>query len=317
MRRVRDDGDTLGLERLLDGPGVDVLQTTIAHVLALVSDRSLSAGDDGGGQAGGKYEPGGVRTDHVDQVGRGGNVPADDAVSLAEGTGDDVDPVLHATLDRQLGLVGRVVRLEIQVFGDPSSSGTVHPDGMNLVQKGQRAVLVGEVTNLFDRSHAPAHRVDGLESDDLGSLLGDRLQLGLEVGDVVVLEDDLFRTRMPDPLDHTGVVALVGKDDAPGQLGTERGERGVVGNIAGGKDQGGRLAVQRGEFVFEREVHGTVPSDVSGTPRAGSVAVQGFPTESNANIVSILSSPPNLLSHQPAGTHFMVSKTTPFLLIPK
>jgi len=87
---------------------------------------------------------------------------------------------------------------------------------MNFIVKGNGTVLVGQIADGLDRGNTTTHRVDTFESDDLGGLLGNSLELGLKIGHVVVFPDDLFGARVLDTLDHRGVVGSIGKDDTSG-----------------------------------------------------------------------------------------------------
>jgi hypothetical protein len=147
-----------------------------------------------------------------------------------------------------------------------------------LVEEGQGSVLVGEVTDLLDRSDGTAHRVDGLEGDDLGRLLGVSGELPLEVSHVVVLKDLLLRARVPDTLNHGGMVGRIGEVDAAGKLRAKSSEGGVVGDVARGEDESSFFAVEGGELVLEGKVDRGVSGDVSGTSSSGSVLGESTPS---------------------------------------
>lgn len=135
------------------------------------------------------------------------------------GTTYDVDAVHDGAL-----LAALSVDVEVEVLSDTSASRSVHADGVHLVEEGDSAVLLGEVADLADGTDRSRHRVDRLEGDDLGRLEGESSELGLEVDEVVVLEDDLGRLAVTHSLNHRGVVHLVGEDDAVGELGSEGGD---------------------------------------------------------------------------------------------
>jgi hypothetical protein len=88
------------------------------------------------------------------------------------------------------------------VLGHTRAGGPVHADGVHLVVEGDGAVLFGQADNALDRADGAAHGVDGFEGDDLGRIEGQSRQLGLEVDQVIVLEDDLAGLGMLDALDH-------------------------------------------------------------------------------------------------------------------
>lgn len=275
VRRTWDDGDIHLLEPLLQDPSVQVLQPPILDVLPLISDASLSSGHNAGRQARGEDEAGSVRANQVDEVGLASDVSSNDAKSLAKSTSDNVDAVHDSSFDRFNRIASCSVSLEVEMFGDASTTRSIHADGVDFIEEGDSTVLVGEVADLFDGPNGAAHRVHALESDDLGLVLGVLLQLGLKVLEVVVLEDDLLGAAMANALDHGRMVHVVGEDDAVGQLGSESGESGVVGDVARGKDQCSRLAVQGGEFIFQGEVHRPIAGDVSGPTRSSAVLIQG------------------------------------------
>ena len=51
-----------------------------------------------------------------------------------------------------------------------------------------------------------------------------------------MFEDEFFGARMPDALDHGGVVHAVGENDAIGEFATQSGQSGIIGDVAGGED---------------------------------------------------------------------------------
>jgi hypothetical protein len=113
------------------------------------------------------------------------------------------------------------VDVEVEVLSDTSTGGSVHADGVNFIKEGDGAVLLSEVADLADGSDGAGHGVDRLEGDDLGRLEGKSSELGLEVDEVVVLEDDLGSLAVAHALDHRSVVHLVGEDNAAGKLRSE------------------------------------------------------------------------------------------------
>src|SRR5690606_21780370 len=96
---------------------------------------------------------GGKRTDEVDQPGRAGDVAANDAEGLAQRALDNVD-ASHQPL----------------AFGDAAAARAVHAHRVNLVEIGQRAVLLGHREDLGNGRDVAVHRIDALEGDDLGPL---------------------------------------------------------------------------------------------------------------------------------------------------
>ena len=58
------------------------------------------------------------------------------------------------------------------------SKTSINIDFFYLVQKGQSAVLFGQITDFLDRSDTTAHRVNTFESDNFGRVLGVLSQFG-------------------------------------------------------------------------------------------------------------------------------------------
>src|SRR5439155_22521224 len=84
-------------------------------------------GGQGRRRGGREDEAGGVGADRVDEVGVGGDVAAHHTERLAEGALDDVD------------LIGRAVAL-----GDTAAAQAVEADGVDFVEVGDGAVLLGQ-----------------------------------------------------------------------------------------------------------------------------------------------------------------------------
>lgn len=210
-------------------------------------------------------------------------------------TGDDVYAIHNRTRDRRGRLTSSLVSFVVEMLSDASTAGAVKTDGVNLceldadvshaketekfrgthlIQESDSTVLISQVTNLLDRADATAHRVDALEGDDLGRLLGPLLKLRLEVLQVVVLPNNLLRARVTDALDHRGMVGRVGEVYTTREFGPESGEGSIVGHIAGREDESGGLAVEGGQLLLEIEMPGTVTGDVPGTSSTVTVLIQ-------------------------------------------
>lgn len=271
--RVGDDGDIERSELSLESARIGLLRNALMGRVAEVLDRCGRTGDDGWGQGGGKDESWGVGANHVDQGGRTGNVATNNTKGLSKGSGDDID-LIHGSLDgADLGSVQVVGK--VQVLGDTGTVRAVHADGVDLVEKGDGAILFGKAANVVDLTNGARHGVDSLKGNDFGDGRIEGLEELLEMGGVVVAEDHLFNAGVLDALDHGGVVHGVGEDDTVGQLLGEGAEGGVVGDIAGGEDEGGGLVMEGGELVLEGEMHGTVTGDVAGTSGTGAVLAEG------------------------------------------
>lgn len=271
--RVGDDGDIKGSKLSLESAGIGLLGNALVGRVAEVLDGGSRTSDNGWGQGGGKDESRGVGANHVNQGGRTGNIATNNTKGFSKGSGDDVDLIhssLHGTVLGSVQVVSKV-----QVLGDTGTVRAVHANGMNLVEEGDGAILFGKAANVVDLADGARHRVDGLKGNDFrdGGIEG--LEKLLEMSGVVVAEDHLFDAGVFDALDHGSVVHGVGEDNTVGQLLGEGAKGGVVGDIAGGEDEGGGFVVEGGEFVFESEMHGTVTGDVAGTSGAGAVLAEG------------------------------------------
>ena len=182
----------------------------------------------------------------VDGGGGRGDVAADHAERLGERALHDVD------------LVERAV-----AFGHAGAARAVHADRVDLVEIGKRAVAMGDVADLADRRDVAVHRIDRFEGHDLGRRrIGAGQQL-LEMGHVVVAEDPAHRAGMTDAGDHRGVVQRVGIELAARQQGAQGLQRGLVGDIARGEDEGGLLEMQRRQLALEGGVQRVGAGDVA------------------------------------------------------
>ena len=101
-------------------------------------------------------------------------------------------------------------------------------------------------------------------------------ELALEVGRVVVVEDARRSAAVANALDHGGVVRCVGEDDTARHARCQRPERGPVGDIAGGEQEGLLLAVQVGQFPLEQHVIVICAGDVAGAAGSRAAAVQSL-----------------------------------------
>lgn len=231
VRRVGHDRDVKLVELTLDLTRVELLETTVAHELSLVSDGRLSTGDDGRRKRSGEDEARGVRSNDINKVGRTGNVTTNNTVGFTKSSSDDIDSVHDTAFHRLRGLARGKVSLKVKVLGNTSTVGTVHADGVHFIKECKRAVFVCKITDSFNGSDTTAHGVDTLKSNDLGDLLGYSLEFSLKVSQVIVLPDDLFGARVADTLDHRSVIASVGENDTARKLGTDGSKAGIVGDI--------------------------------------------------------------------------------------
>src|SRR5690606_28244818 len=94
-------------------------------------DRGQRPCRDGGGQGSGEDEARGEGAEEIAEVGRAGDVAADDAEGLAERALDQRYPVHQA-----------------EFLGDAAAPRPVEPDGVNLVEIGHRPVFLGNLDDL-------------------------------------------------------------------------------------------------------------------------------------------------------------------------
>ena len=125
---------------------------------------------------------------------------------------------------------------------------------MDLIEICQRIVSLCQIADLSDRRDIAIHRINRLESDELGRVVVVLAQQALQIFEIVVLPDPFRAPSVTNAVDHGGVVHLVGENDATRQQPDQGAERGVVGDIAGGEEQRRRLAVKIGKLVFQLDV---------------------------------------------------------------
>lgn len=101
-----------------------------------------------------------------------------------------------------------------------------------------------------------------------------------------MLEQNAFGTRVAHSLDHRGVVHSVGEEDATRELGAECRESGIVGDVAGRKDESGVLSMEFCKFLLERQMHSTVAGDVTGASSTVTILVKST-TESGTEMSKV------------------------------
>ena len=89
-----------------------------------------------------------------------------------------------------------------------------------------------------------------------------------------MLEENPFSTRVTHSLDHGSVIHGVREKDTARELGTESREGGVVGYVAGRKDESCGFSVKFCKFLFERKMHSTVAGYITSTASAMAVFVE-------------------------------------------
>lgn len=273
VRRVGHNRDVQGGELGLEGAGVGLLGNALVGRVAEVLDRSGGTGNNGGREGGGEDETGSIGSDHVDHGSRAGNIAAHNTKSLAKRAGNDID-LVHFCAD---GAAERAVQVlgKVEVLSHTGTVRAVHADGVDLVQEGDSAVLLGKAANVVDLANGAGHGVDGLKGNDLGDRGVQGLEELLEMGGVVVSKDHLLDTRVLNTLDHGSVVHRVGENDASRQLLGQSAQSSIVGNIAGREDQSSRLVVQGSELILESQVVGAVTSNVASASSTSAILAEG------------------------------------------
>ena len=259
MSVADDQGDDVGVsgekgQPRLEDPGLEqggvlLLERALQRGLAEMTDGGQGARGEDRGQGGGEDEARGQGADEVDDVGGAGDVAAKDAEGLAEGAGDHVDAVGNAV-----------------ALGDAAALAAVEADGVDLVEEGEGVVALGEGDDVGDGGDGTIHGVDALEDDDLGAVEGEGAEELLEVGGVVVPEDELVGAAVSDALDQRGVVLGVGEERHLGKDLGQRLQRGGVGHVARAEQQRRLLAVQRRQLLLQQHVEPVGPRDVARAP---------------------------------------------------
>ena len=222
-------------------------------------DAGERPGDEDRRQAGGEDEARRIAADAVDDVAGRGDIAAHHPERLAQRAFDQGDAM------------GDAVTLR-----NAAAAGTVHADGVDLVEIGQRFIAVGEVADRRDRGDVAVHRIDALESDQLGRL-GRRFgQQLLEMFEVIVPEDALLAARIADARDHRGVIELVRKNDAARQQLAQGRQRCLVRYEARGEQKRRLLAMQARKLALQLDMVMGIAADIAGAAGAGADLVQRF-----------------------------------------
>ncbi len=224
-----------------------------------VLHRGKGTRDEHGRQGRREDETRSIGADAVDNPGIGGDVASHHAKRLAQRTFDN----------------GYALCRLVSV-GNAAAFLAVHADRVNLIDIGQRIVLVGQVADSVDGRDVAVHGVNAFERDQLRKVWIFRSEQFLEMRDIIVAKDPLFAARIADARDHAGVVQLVGKDDAAGQQFRKRRQRRVIGDIARSEQQGRFLVVKVGKLAFQFYMVMRVAADVPRAAGTGADIVQRF-----------------------------------------
>ena len=137
------------------------------------------------------------------------------AERLAERAGDDVDAALDAAM------LGRAAAMSAD-----------EADRVAVVDHHHGVVLLGEVADAAEIGDDAVHREHAVGGDQPEARAGGLLQLGLEVGHVVVGVAEALGLAEPHAVDDRGVVERVGDDRV--LLAEQRLEQAAIGVEAGG-----------------------------------------------------------------------------------
>ena len=126
------------------------------------------------------------------------------------------------------------------------------------------------------RCDIAVHGIEALEHDQLRPLRTGRGKKLFELRHVVVAENLLLAMRLAHAFDHRVVIPGVGEDQAVRHLLGERGNPGLVRNVAGGENQRRFLAVQVGQLALEFDQRVIVAGNVAGAAGAGAHPGRGL-----------------------------------------
>ena len=161
-------------------------------------------------------------------------------------------------------------------LGDAAAARAVQADGMDFVEIGQRAVFPGQ-----GRRAARCRRCRRPSNRRSRRRPASARPAGASASSSSRCARSLWRkilrgaAAMADAGDHRGVVELIGEDDQARQDLLQRRQRRLVGDVAGGEQQRGLLAVQVGQLGLEFDVIVGGAGDVARAARARAGLVDG------------------------------------------
>mmetsp|Transcript_30065 Transcript_30065/g.52801 ORF Transcript_30065/g.52801 Transcript_30065/m.52801 type:complete len:371 (+) Transcript_30065:301-1413(+) len=255
----RQERDSPLLEMALKDLGSLLLEVSFYVAFLEVFHASQRPSGDGRRYGGCEDEPGCEAADgiHYDCWTR--DVTSVDSVGLAQCSGDD----------------GYSVR-EAAHLGHSAALLSVEAYSVHLIDEGQRAVLVCEVTDFFDGRYISVHGVNAFENDELVSTRVGRRQQVLEVLQVVVSEDVLGHPGVADALDHRGMVVGVGEDLAVGEVLGDGGDGRLVCDESRRKHQRRLFVVDVRQLSLQKGVVDCGARDVTGSPGPGATCAGGL-----------------------------------------
>ena len=132
--------------------------------------------------------------------------------------------------------------MRVVAVADAAAARPVHADRVHFVDISHGVVALGQIADRVHRRDVAVHGIEALEHDQLRPRRIGGLEQLFEMLDIVVPPDLLLAARLAHALDHRIVVERVRQDEAVRQqLGDGR-DAGLVGDVAGGEHQRGRLA---------------------------------------------------------------------------
>ncbi len=213
-----------------------------------------------GGQRVGEEVRAGALTQPVDHLFLAGGIAAGCAAErLAQSAGDDVDPIHHAAI-----FVGATT-----VFADKA-------DGVGVIHHYQRIVFVRQIADGFEVGDDAIHGEDTVGGDQLeaGAIGVSLLELGFQLGHVVVGVAIALGLAQPHAVDDGGVVEGIGDD---GIFGAEQGlEQAAIGIETGGVEDGVFGAEEGRHLLLQRFVLILGAADEAHRGHAEAVAVESL-----------------------------------------
>ena len=215
-----------------------LLTLTLERAFLEMLDRSQRTGGNRRGQRRGEDETGGEAAHEIAQrLGRR-DIATNDTVGLGQRAFDHGQFVHQAF-----------------AFGNAAAARAIHANGMDFVDIGHSAMLLGHVADFLDGRDVAIHRIDTFKRHQLGHFRTILAQQPVQIFRVIVLEHMALGAAVADAFDHGGMVQRVGEDNAAGDLGGQRGQRSPVRDITRCEQQRIFLAVQIRQFQFELAVH--------------------------------------------------------------